>query len=288
VAYLHLLPDESSLRREVADANRGAYRAGSGLTTPATLHAAMTRSASNKKLDRSGGAMRMKRFPFWLALAVLGTRAAAAQIDESEVGAWYTYAWNAAFEERRFGFQGDVQYRNWDSLGDLEQLLLRGGITFRRDSGRTLFTAGLAHITTGAYGASGATIAERRLYQEALVPGRIGRKVYLTHRFRFEQRWLDGQDFRTRLRYFFGVNIALNQDTLSRGATYLALYNELFANLETDIGDGRRVDNFDRNRLQLAVGRSLTDDLRLQVGYMFQQTETVGKGQLQLNLIQTF
>jgi hypothetical protein len=232
--------------------------------------------------------MRMKRLSLWLALAVLGTRAAAAQIDESEAGAWYTYAWNATFEERRFGFQGDVQYRNWDTLGDLEQLLLRGGVTFRNDGGRTLFTAGVAHITSGAYGGSSATTAERRLYQEALFPGRIGRKVYLTHRFRFEQRWLDGQDFRTRVRYFFGVNIPLNQDTLGKGATYLALYNELFANLETDIGDGRRVDHFDRNRLQLAVGRSLRDDLRLQVGYMFQKTETVGKGQLQLNFIQTF
>lgn len=230
----------------------------------------------------------MKRVACWLALAVVGVHTASAQIDESEAGAWYTYAWNTSFEQRRFGFQGDVQYRNWDSFGDLEQLLLRGGVTFRRDGGRTLYTAGLAHITAGAYGGSSATTAERRLYQEALVPGRIGRKVFLTHRFRFEQRWLDGQDFRTRLRYFFGVNIPLNQDTLGRGATYLALYNELFANLETDIGDGRRVDNFDRNRVQLAVGRGLTDDLRMQVGYMFQKTETVGKGQLQLNFMQTF
>lgn len=80
----------------------------------------------------------------------------------------------------------------------------------------------------------------------------------------------------------------LNQDTLAKGAVYLSFYNELFANLETDIGDGRRVENFDRNRAYLAIGRSLRDDLRLQAGYMFQKTETVGKGQLQINLIQTF
>lgn len=231
--------------------------------------------------------MPLKRVASWLALAVFCPRLLAAEIED-ELGAWYTYAWNATYEERRIGFQGDVQYRTWDASRDLEQLLLRGGVTFRIDDSRALFTAGLAHITTGAYGAGGARTEERRLYQEALVPGRIGRRAFLTHRFRFEQRWLDGQEFRTRLRYFFGVNIPLNQETLAKGATYLSLYNELFVNLETDIGDGREVDYFDRNRLQLAIGRSLRDDLRLQVGYMFQKTATVGKGQLLLNFIQTF
>lgn len=232
--------------------------------------------------------MTPKRMNRWLLLASLWPQWALAQIDEDELGAWYTYAWNATFDERRIGFQGDVQYRNWDYVGDLEQLLLRAGVTFRINDSRALYTAGVGHITSGAYGSSSATTAERRLYQEALIAGRIGRKVFLTHRFRFEQRWLDGQDLRTRLRYFFALNVPFNQDTLAKGATYLSFYNELFANLERDIGDGQRVASFDRNRTYLAVGRSLRDDLRLQVGYMFQKTDNVGKGQLQVNFVQTF
>jgi hypothetical protein len=243
----------------------------------------------NHGKPNSEDAMPLRRLTPWLLLAWSAPlHWATAQIDENELGAWYTYAWNATFEERRIGFQGDVQYRNWDSVGDLEQLLLRAGVTFRIDESRALFTAGVAHITSGAYGASSATTGERRMYQEALIPGRVGRKVFLTHRFRLEQRWLDGQDFRTRARYFFGLNVPFNQDTLGKGAVYLSFYNELFANLETEIGDGRRVDNFDRNRAYLAIGRSLRDDLRLQIGYMFQKTETVGKGQFQLNFFQTF
>lgn len=233
--------------------------------------------------------MPLRRLLPWLALVCsMEPHRGAAQIDENELGAWFSYAWNATFEERTIGFQGDVQFRNWDSLGDLEQLLVRAGATFRIDGGRTLFTAGLAHITSGAYGPSSATTRERRIYQEALIPGRVGRKVFLTHRFRLEQRWLDGQDFRSRARYFFGLSVPFNQDTLAAGAVYLSFYNELFANLETDIGAGRRVDNFDRNRVYLALGRSLRDDLRMQIGYMYQKTETVGKGQFQLNFIQTF
>ena len=51
------------------------------------------------------------------------------QSNEDKPGAWYMYFWNTSFSESKFGLQGDVQYRNWNLLGDLEQLLLRGGIT---------------------------------------------------------------------------------------------------------------------------------------------------------------
>ena len=107
-----------------------------------------------------------KRVAAWLTLASGLPFCASSQIDEDELGAWYTYAWNATFDERSIGFQGDVQYRNWDVVGDLEQLLLRAGVTFRINESRALYTAGAAHITSGTYGDSSATTAERRLYQE--------------------------------------------------------------------------------------------------------------------------
>lgn len=55
------------------------------------------------------------------------------QIDEDQIGAWYMYFWNTRIEGSNFGFQGDAQHRNWDSGGDLEQLLLRGGLTWSTD-----------------------------------------------------------------------------------------------------------------------------------------------------------
>ena len=207
-----------------------------------------------------------------------------AQVDEDQTGAWYMYFWNVAAGDRRFGLQGDIQHRNWDSGGDLEQLLIRGGLTWQPDDGRGLYTLGLAHITSGAFGPSGAKSREKRMYQEALIPQRVGRRTYLTHRFRFEQRWVDGQDFRLRGRYFFAMNIPFNQDTLGQGAHYFSFYNELFLNLNRDIGNGRSVDAFDRNRFYLAYGYSIRDNLRIQFGYMQQATDDISKGQLQFNI----
>lgn len=212
-----------------------------------------------------------------------------AQVDEEQLGAWYMYFFNGAFEDSQWGVQGDVQYRNWDTIGDLEQLLVRGGITWTPKSNDALLTFGAANITTGGFGdGDDTTVNENRVYQEALLPQKIGERVYLRHRFRYEQRWVDDQDFRTRFRYALFMNIPLNGTSITPGTWYFSAYNEIFVNGERDIGDGREVDVFDRNRFYLALGHKLRDNLSIQGGYMYQYSENVEKGQLQLSLHHNF
>ncbi|NNF18841.1 MAG: DUF2490 domain-containing protein [Flavobacteriaceae bacterium] len=207
-----------------------------------------------------------------------------AQVDESQYGAWYMYFWNTDFKESKFGLQGDVQYRNWDLGGDLEQLLLRGGVTYQPENTDLLLTLGYGHITTGTFGDSDAKTTESRIYQEALLPGQIGQRIFLKHRFRYEQRFVENQDFRTRYRYNLFVNIPFNQANLDQGAVYLALYNELFINGERSIGEGRSVELFDRNRSYAALGYSIKNNLKVQFGVMRQITDNISKNQLQLSL----
>lgn len=209
-------------------------------------------------------------------------------VDEDQLGAWYMYFWNVDFDESSFGLQGDVQYRNWNLLGDLEQLLLRGGITYRTKNSDAKFTLGYGNITTGEFGESSRTTSESRIYQEALLPQKIESRFYITHRFRYEQRFVEDQDFRTRFRYALFLNIPLNERSLIKGALYLALYNEVFLNGERMIGRGREVDIFDRNRLYAALGYVISDHLRCQLGYMEQTTNELSKPQLQASLHHTF
>ncbi len=210
-----------------------------------------------------------------------------AQVNEDKTGAWYMYFFNTTFNESKFGIQGDVQYRNWNLGGDLEQLLLRGGFTFQPQNINGRFTTGYAHITSGAFGDSKETSTENRIYQEALLPHKLSDRFLLTHRFRYEQRWVETQDFRTRFRYNLFLNIPLNQKTLDQNAFYLSFYNEIFINGEREIGDGRTVELFDRNRFYSGLGYGLTDALRLQLGYMQQTTDFYSKGQLQVSLHHT-
>lgn len=198
------------------------------------------------------------------------------------------YFWNTKSHNTKWGLQGDVQYRNWNLIGDLEQLLLRGGVTYTPANVGAKFTFGYANIQTGKYGQSKSRTGENRIYQEALIPNFISKRIQITHRFRFEQRFVENQDFRTRYRYNLFLNIPINKPTIERKTFYLALYNELFINGERNIGNGRRVELFDRNRSYAALGYVLFDQMRMQLGYMRQLTDNIGKNQIQLSVHHQF
>ena len=205
-------------------------------------------------------------------------------IDESKMGAWYMYFFNTSHEKSKIGFQGDVQYRNWNIAGDLEQLLLRGGVTFKPEKANIKFTLGYGNITTGAFGEDNSTINESRIYQEALFPTKIGERFYLNHRLRYEQRFVEEQSLRTRYRYNLFVNVALNQKDMKEKTIYLALYDEIFIN-----GTGMPGQSiFDRNRAYIALGYVLKKGMKFQLGIMNQTTNTVNKNQLQLSFHHAF
>lgn len=201
-------------------------------------------------------------------------KTSAAQIDEGELGAWYIYFFNTTFKESPWGVQGDIQYRNWNILGDLEQLLLRGGVTYKPKQVNLKFTLGYSHISSGNFGSDKTATSESRIYQEALFPVQFGKRFYTNHRFRYEQRFVDNQSFRTRYRYTFFLNVPLNKKTMDPKVVYLALYNEIFINGQRSIGDGKTVQFFDRNRFYLGVGYVIKDGMQIQFGFMNQGTDS--------------
>jgi hypothetical protein len=210
------------------------------------------------------------------------------QVNEDQVGAWYMYFYDKEFKSNQFGVQGDVQFRNFDYGADLEQLLIRSGLTFRPKNMKAKLTAGLGHITSGTPGESSDTSTEIRIYQEALLPHKLSERLSLKHRFRYEQRFVDGQDFRTRYRYNLFMTVLLNQPEGSKGRMYISAYNELFVNGQKSIGDGRYVEYFDRNRLYLAFGYGISEKLKVQAGVMRQTLNSIRKDQVQLSLHHTF
>jgi hypothetical protein len=231
----------------------------------------------------------MKRFGVFILLTVTTfTTFAQGGPDEGELGAWNMYFFQKKFKKSQFGIQGDYQLRLWNVGTDLEQLLLRTGVTYTPKNANILFTTGYANITTGQFGEGTNTVNENRIYQEALIPQKIGNRFYLTHRMRYEQRWVQNQDFRTRYRYNLLLNVPLNATELKKGIFYVALYNEIFINGERSIGNDRTVELFDRNRTYLGLGYGLKNNLRVQAGWMKQTTDNWAKGQTQLSLHHSF
>lgn len=223
----------------------------------------------------------MKKFAFTLIIISLTLQGYGQSNDKS--GAWYMYFGNLRFKESPWAIHGEAQFRNFNTFGDLDQLLLRTGLQYNSKSGQSSFLAGYASITNGKEGDSKSTFHENRLYQEVILRQKTG-KLGLMHRYRFEQRWIENQDFRTRFRYAFFVNVPLNSKELSeKGTVYLQIYDEIFINGEKLKG---KVQLFDRNRLYLGLGYRLQKGLALQLGFMEQTTNSVSRGQFQLGVHQ--
>ena len=227
----------------------------------------------------------MKNILFLFSLSILFfiPKSITAQVDQDAMGAWYMYFFNTTFNESQWGVQGDVQLRNWNIAGDIEQLLLRGGITYQPNVVDIKLTLGYGNITTGTYGPDKSTSAESRIYQEVLFPIQLGNRISTNHRFRYEQRFVEGQELRTRYRYNLFFNIALNKAEFDNKTVYLALYNELFINGQRNTGNGNVVAIFDRNRFYAALGYMIDQGRKVQFGVMTQTTEQGSKNQLQIS-----
>ena len=230
--------------------------------------------------------MKKKIYITLIITTLLFPRVCKSQINEGELGAWYIYFFNTTLKESSWGFQGDIQYRNWNVFGDLEQLLLRGGITYKPKKTNIKFTLGYGNVTTGAFGSDNSTTTESRLYQEASYLVKFGNRFYTNHRFRYEQRFVENQDLRTRYRYNLFLNIALNKSSMESKTLYIALYNELFINGQRNVGSGNTVELFDRNRLYLGMGYIIKNGLKFQLGIMEQKTDNWVKKQLQVSIHQ--
>jgi hypothetical protein len=232
----------------------------------------------------------MKKW-FYLLLIVFSVgihNSIQAQVDPDEMGAWYIYVVNSRFKkDSLWGFQADVQHRNFNLIGDLQQLLLRGGITYMPKESPLKLTLGYAYIGNGTPGDSDDRTTEHRFYQETSFPVKLGKGLYSNHRFRYEMRFVESQDFRTRYRYNLFLNIPLNKTLIEPKTVYLSLYNEVFINGQRKIGNGKTVPFFDRNRLYGAFGYVFRKGLKMQLGMMRQTSNSFGKNQLQLSLHQT-
>jgi len=113
-----------------------------------------------------------------------------------------------------------------------------------------------------------------------------GKTVSIRHRFRFEERFIEDQDFRSRARYTIFVNINFYKDEqLSK--FYLPFWNEVFINGETELRNST-VNRFDRNWSFGGLGYGISPALSAQAGYMREITNSTSKGQFVLSLFQSF
>lgn len=211
----------------------------------------------------------MQRILLVLAMAPLWLMA-----QPSDLGNWWIYFGDKKINQK-WNWHHEVQYRNFNFIGDTEQLLLRTGIGYNLTENNNNIHFGYGFIYTEPYIGNTdekTSFNEHRLYQQFITRQSFGR-FSLQHRYRFEQRFF-ADDFRLRLRYFLSLNIALTQKQMMDKTLYLSFYNELFMNTNEVF--------FDRNRLYGGLGFRFSKTIRTELGIMNQSTNTVSRNQLNI------
>jgi hypothetical protein len=196
--------------------------------------------------------------------------------QDSNFGNWLIYIGNKKINSK-WNIHNEIQHRNYNAIGDLEQLLLRTGLgyTFNEDKNNVLL--GYGYILSENYISDTddkLSINEHRIFQQFTSKQNIG-SLILNHRYRFEQRFVE-DDFKMRFRYFLGLNIPFSETS----KYYISAYNEVFLNTMSAI--------FDRNRVYGGIGYSLNKNLKLEAGYMNQFFETSSRDQFNLMAFVTF
>ena len=192
--------------------------------------------------------------------------------QDSNLGNWLIYIGNKKLDSK-WNIHNEVQYRNYNAVGDLEQLLLRTGLGYNLTENNNNILIGYGYILSENY--IGETddkisINEHRIFQQFTTKQSLW-KVKLSHRYRFEQRFVES-DFKMRFRYFLGLNIPLQNKEDSKNPLYISVYNEIFLNTESSV--------FDRNRVYGGLGYKFSNALRLELGYMNQFFENSGRDQI--------
>lgn len=208
------------------------------------------------------------------ALLLLLPFQAAAQ--ESASGNWLMYFGNQKINDR-WNWHNEIQYRNYNFVGDLEQLLLRTGIGYNLSANNNNLLLGYAYIHSEPYITGTdekSNVNEHRFFQQFISRQQFGR-VYLQHRYRIEERFIE-DDFKMRFRYFLGLNLPLNKKEMVSKAIYLSLYNEIFLQPKSPV--------FDRDRIYGAIGYVFSKNIRVEAGWMTQLLEKSHRGQFQIAL----
>lgn len=194
--------------------------------------------------------------------------------QKTDTGNWFVYFGNQKIN-KRLNWHNEVQYRNFNFAGDLEQLLIRTGLGYDLSENNNNILLGYGYIHSEPYIAGTEDklkTDEHRIFQQFITKQQFGR-VNIQHRYRVEERFLKG-DFKMRLRYSLSLNIPINKKVMEKNTIYASAYNEIFINTKQN--------QFDRDRIYGGIGYCFSKNIKVEAGFMSQMLPNNSRAQFQI------
>jgi hypothetical protein len=200
------------------------------------------------------------------ATTLLTTRSAAATYDNN-ASAWYNYFGDHNIGDGPWGLHFDAQVRR-ENLGlDQQQYLFQPGVNYKLNERFTL-GGGYGYMRTYPYGdfPVAAPVNEHRVWEQISTSTPL-LSLNWNHRLRLEQRTIgNANNYRYENRVRYRLLTTLPLPCGKEGQYYLKAYDEIFINFGGNVAKN----TFDQNRAYLAVGRKLSEHVKMEVGFMEQ------------------
>lgn len=213
---------------------------------------------------------KLQSFCFFVALFLITT----VNAQNTDTGNWFLYFGNQKIN-KRWNWHNEVQYRNYNFAGDVEQLLLRTGMGYNLSENNNNVLLGYAYVHSAPYIAGTdkkSNTNEHRIFQQFITKEKFGR-VNIQHRYRLEQRFIE-EDFKMRVRYFLSLNVPINKKEMEKNAVYASAYNEIFINTKANY--------FDRDRVYGGIGYCFNNNFKVEAGVMTQILSNSSRTQFQI------
>jgi len=206
-----------------------------------------------------------------------------AAAQNNKLGSWDIVGLNMNFKNNWTVYL-ETQTRSQQLTEDFYYHELKAGLQYNIPKKGHLFF-GVGDYKTYAYPGnykSPATAKEFRMWEQLVLINNIDR-IKIEHRYRIEQRWVNGQ-FLNRFRYRLNPIIPINHKTIVSNTFYVTAFDEVFFTNEAPY--------FLRNRAFAGAGYQFSKLFALQGGYIRQydyrkSDDGSGKNFLQLLLLFT-
>ncbi|WP_229201761.1 DUF2490 domain-containing protein [Arsenicibacter rosenii] len=181
-------------------------------------------------------------------------------------GTWFIGTVQLPGGPKKWGGFAEVQARTNGLFSQYFYNELKGGVSYDLDKNFTVMLAGGRYATYDYKAVSEGTLTLEKRFWEQLIINQYLARVKFEHRYRVEQRWLESRDgtisYRNRIRYRLNGFLPINQKTVSPGAFFLSVYDEIFLNPKGP--------TFERNRLYAGLGYQFSKSLIVQAGWVNQ------------------
>ncbi|GAB3899053.1 DUF2490 domain-containing protein [Larkinella knui] len=202
-------------------------------------------------------------------------------VDHNSIG-WFVYNGDHKLS-KKWSLHTEYQWRRIHYIRTWQQSLARLGANYKLTD-KVKLGGGYTYFVTFPYGEhpvadQGVPTPEHRLYQDIQLADTLGR-LTLSHRFRFEERWLSqlaetgsrrisGWAYENRIRYQITANFPLQGVSIDDNEFYLTFFDELFISFGRNAG----VNIFNQNRILGGLGYQFRDNFSLELGYLNQITQ---------------